>query len=249
MGLKDALMLAGGFIVFSAILALILRAVLSGQSNAAIERLKRINQENLQREMELKKKLEEAEIQYQKRLTDAGEEVKKLKTEMEEDIAELKNRIIAVAEKEKEDIITDAHQEVEDLKTTLTRSFQSRTLETAQMVITKTLVSEDNKKLSHIIHRYFIETAISKIRASGTLLIPALKQEGGGEKEIEVYPAFELSPEDKQTFSEVFSEIAERKISIVEKPVQNRHLAGVLIKVGNLLIDATLSARLKEVIG
>jgi len=58
-----------GFVVVAGVLALILRMVLSGQSNTAIERLKRINQDNLQRELELKKKLDEAETQYQKRVT------------------------------------------------------------------------------------------------------------------------------------------------------------------------------------
>ncbi|MEW6025816.1 MAG: F0F1 ATP synthase subunit delta [Planctomycetota bacterium] len=246
MELREILFLIGGFVVVAVILALLLRMVLSGQSNTAIERLKRINQDNLQRELELKKKLDEAETQYQKRLSEASGEIQKMREKMEEEVSLIKQRVVSSAEKEKESILADARQEVADLKNELTRSANERIAGFAEEVITKLFAgSADSDKIAAGLHQHFLDEAVKKIRSlKKEMLSSAL----AGSGEIVVSSRLALTAHQKQALNETLSEVSGKTVKIVEKPADSKYLAGVSVKIGNLVIDATLNNRLKEII-
>lgn len=247
MELRDTIILIVGFVVVAGVLALLLRMVLSGQSNTAIERLKRINQDNLQRELELKKKLDEAEIQYQKRMAEASGDIQKIKEKMEEDMSGLKNRIVTAAEKEKEGILADARQEVNDLKNELGRSTSRRVAEFSQEVIGKLFSTSDGSdKMVVGLHQYLLDEAINKIKSLNPENIRGALASGRGE--VEVSSRLALTPHQKQSLNELFSGIAPKSVKITEKPPDSKHLAGVSIKVGGMIIDATLNNRLKEIL-
>lgn len=247
MELRDTIILIAGFVVVAVVLVLLLRMVLSGQSNTAIERLKRINQDNLQRELELKKKLDEAEIQYQKRMAEASGDIQKIKEKMEEEMAGLKNRIVTAAEKEKEGILTDARQEVSDLKNELGRATNQRVAELAQEVISKLFsVSDGSDKMVAGLHQYLLDEAINKIKSLNPENIRGALTVGKGE--VEISSRLALTSHQKQSLNELFSGIASKPTKIIEKPTDSKHLAGVSIKVGGIIIDATLNNRLNEMI-
>ena len=245
MELKDTIILVAGFVVVAGILVVLLRMVLSGQSNTAIERLKRINQDNLQRELELKKKLDEAETQYQKRLSEASGEIQKMKEKMEDEVGQMKHKIVASAEKEKEGILADAGQEVQDLKGELTRSMNARVAGFTEAVINKLFSgAADADKIVSGLHQYFIDEAVKKIKSMKKEMLVA-GMAGGGE--VEVSSRLALTAHQKQALSEAFSEVSSKPVKIVEKPPNSKYLAGISIKIGNLLIDATLNNRIKEI--
>lgn len=236
-----------GFVVVAGVLALLLRMVLSGQSNTAIERLKRINQDNLQRELELKKKLDEAEAQYQRRVTEASGEIQKMKEKMENEIAEMKYKIVTAAEKEKEGILTDARQEVEDLKSELDRSTNERVSGFAEEVINKLFATSDFKdKMVTGMHQYLLDEAMKKIKSLNPENIREALAAGKGE--VEISSRLALTPHQKQSLNELFSGIAPKFLKLTEKPADSKYLAGVSIKIGDMVIDATLNNRLKEIL-
>ena len=255
MELRETIILVVGFVVVAGVLALLLRMVLSGQSNTAIERLKRINQDNLQRELELKKKLDEAEIQYQKRMAEASGDIQKIKEKMENEIAEIKHKVVAAAEKEKEGILADARQEVNDLKNELVRATNQRVAEFAQKVIGELFSTSDasdpqghpvGDKMIAGLHQYFLDEAMKKIKSLNPESIRGALAAGKGE--IEISSRLALTPHQKQSLNELFSEIAPKAVKLTEKPANSKYLAGVSIKIGDMLIDATMNNRLKEII-
>ncbi|MBI5779559.1 MAG: F0F1 ATP synthase subunit delta [Planctomycetes bacterium] len=251
MELRDTIILVIGFVVVAGILVALLRMVLAGQSNTAIERLKRINQDNLQRELELKKKLDEAEAQYQRRLSEATGDIQKMKEKMEDEVGQMKQKVVAAAEKEKEGILSDARQEVADLKNELTLASSQRIAGFAQEVINKLLAgATDSDKIAAGLHQYFIDEAVKRIRSmKKEMLASALALPGqAGSHEIEVSSRLALTAHQKQALNEAFSEASSKAVKIVEKPANSKYLAGVSIKIGNLVVDATLSNRLKEIV-
>ena len=236
-----------GFVVVAGVLALLLRMVLSGQSNTAIERLKRINQNNLQRELELKKKLDEAETQYQKRMAEASGDIQKIREKMEEEISGLKHKAVVAAEKEKEGILADARQEVNDLKNELARSNNQRVSGFTEEVIGKLFsTSDDSDKMVAGLHQYFLDEAMKKIKSLNPESIREALASGKGE--IEISSRLALTPHQKQSLNELFSGIAPKTAKLTEKPANSKYLAGVSIKIGNMVIDATMNNRLKEIL-
>jgi len=245
MELKFIVTLVVGFVVISGVLALILKAVLSSQSNMAIERLKRINQENLQREMELKRKLDEAENEYNRRLATASEEAAKVREKMEQEAQEMKDKIISSAKHERENILLDARQETEELKRESNASIKEQALGISGQVINKLFsTTAEGEKLMAEIHSYLVSEALNQIRsAKKNVVLSSLNDLD----EIEILSPFALTAQQKQTVGELFSALSGKHIKVKENAPQKQYLAGILIKVGNLLIDATLANRLKQI--
>jgi F0F1-type ATP synthase membrane subunit b/b' len=246
MELKIVIPLIIGFAVVSGILAFVLKTVLSSQSNIAIEKIKRLNQENLQREMELKKKLEEAEQQYQKRISEATEETLKIKEKMEQEILDIRNKCLVATEREKEDILSDAHEEINDLKRNLLSSTDKKALDITEQVINRFFAaSHETEKIITELHNYLIDEALKQIKSIKKETISSALEES---KEIELSSALIITPQQKQLITQVFSEIASKSVKIAEKILPNKSLAGISIKIGNLVIDATLKNRLKQIL-
>jgi len=166
---------------------------------------------------------------------------------MENEIGEVKYKIVAAAEKEKEGILADARQEVDDLKNELTRSTNERVSRFAEEVINKLFsTADDRDKMVSGIHQYLLDEAIKKIKS--------LNQENirgaltGGKGEIEISSRLALTPQQKQSLNDLFAGIIPKAVKLTEKPVDSKYLAGVSIKIGDMVIDATLNNRLKEIL-
>jgi F0F1-type ATP synthase delta subunit len=246
--LKFILPLLVGFIIIAGILALILRAVLSSQSNLAIERLKRLNQDNLQREMELKKKLEETEVQYQRRIAEAAEEAEKIKGKIGDEATQMKNKIMAQVEKEKENILADARDEVEDLKRSFVHSMNEKVLGMTEQVIKKLFSlhqTNENARFINEIHSSFVEETLNQLKS---LKKEVLSSALANSSEIELYSKLPLTTAQKQHIAKIFNEISQTPIQITEKPPQDELLAGVSLKIGNLIIDGSLKNKLRQIL-
>ncbi|MFH1229974.1 MAG: F0F1 ATP synthase subunit delta [Planctomycetota bacterium] len=246
MELEIVIPLVIGFVIVSGILAFILKTVLSSQSNTAIEKIKRLNQENLQREMELKKKLEEAEQLYQKRITEASEESIRIKEKMEQEILDIRNKVLTAAEREKEDILSDAREEIDDLKRNLFRSVNTKALDITEQIINKFFSGLDgNEKVLTELHSHLIDEALKQIKSIKKETLSSALAES---KEIEVSSELTITPYQKQIITQIFSEIAAKPIKIVEKTSPVKSLAGISIRLGNLVIDATLKNNIQQIL-
>lgn len=240
----EYIIFGGVFVVVAVIMVFILRMVLSGQSNTAIERLKRINQENLQRELELKKKLDEAETQYKQKMSDASAEIQKIRGKMEGEVSLLKNKIVAAAEREKDAILADARQEAQDLQARLASSMNERIVRFSREMISRIFAdSGENDRIISGLHQYFIDQAVLKIKSLETeMLVSAL----ASVSEVKVSTRLALTSEQKRSLLEAFPSV-QGGVKIAENSPDPKCLAGISIKIGNLVIDATLNNRLKDI--
>jgi F0F1-type ATP synthase delta subunit len=109
------------------------------------------------------------------------------------------------------------------------------------------------------LHQYLLDEAIKKIKSLNPENIRGALASGKGE--IEVSSRLALTPHQKQSLNELFLGIAAQtatpggkgsvlpdSIKLTEKPPDSKYLAGVSIKIGGMVIDATLNNRLKEII-
>lgn len=242
MDLSIIIPLAIGFVVIFGSLALLLRGLLSSESNLALKKLQRINEENLKRESELKKKLDETEKEYQRRIAEAGNEVKKLHDEAEAKANTERNQIIESAHRERDAILRDAREEAENIKAGADLSVKERALSLSAVLFQKAV----DKELAHLIHNHFFNTIIDSMNQYKSR---SVAQEIS---HAEVTTPFPLTRDQKELLVKSLSNIAHKEITIAEKADDDTSFltggAGLYIKLGSLIIDGTLNNSLKNIV-
>ena len=151
---------------------------------------------------------------------------------------ELKDKILRKAEQEKQEIITEAKEEAENLKTASAKGMELKVINTAEDILRLILTEE----LTAQINNYFTDLVIEQLSRSGSQKIET--QDGLAE----VTGSRSLTPEQKKKLTDILSDCTGKKITVVEKNDENRHLAGIYIKLGDVVIDGTLSNRLKHIL-
>jgi F0F1-type ATP synthase membrane subunit b/b' len=242
MELSIVIPLAIGFVVIFGSLALLLRGLLSSESNLALKKLQRINEENLKRESELKKKLDDTEKEYQRRIAEAGIDVKKLHDEAESKANVERSQIVESAQRERDAILRDAREEAEHIKSMADLAIREKALELSVGLFQRAVDGE----LAHLIHNHLFKNVIDNINQYKSRSVAQ------DVSQAEVVTPFPLTHEQKELLRKALVNIAHKEITIVEKADHDASSltgsAGLYIKLGSLIIDGTFSNALKNAV-
>lgn len=235
---RELFYVIGLLIVVFVVLTFFLRRVLRGHADVAARRLQKLNEENLRREMDLKRKLDEAEKEYARKLARADKEVLRLKEEAQKEALQLKNKIIDEGNREKDEIIIDAHEEADSIKAVAAMSRELSAVNLAGEAL-KTVLTEE---LTSQMHVHFVNQILEELSRLDK------KKIGTSSGRVEVISARPLSAEEKKRLIEILSEKTDKKITLEEKTDHNRNIAGLYIKLGDLVIDGTINNRFNLVL-
>lgn len=223
-------------LVSFAVIIIFLRWVLYRDITSTLSRLKQLNQENLKREEELKRELENAR-------TECEEEIKRGQAEA----GRIKDESRALAQATKEDAVQEARQEAkkiivaaEEEKTRLNQKFissvEAKIVELAfdliKYVFTRELKEALHKELTDELIKQVQDLPPEKVIAEGT----------GRVKIVSTYP---LGAEQKQLLGRILSEKFGRGINL-ETAVDKELAAGLIIEYGGRVIDASLKNKLDK---
>lgn len=236
MELKAILTLVGGFVIIFVVVILVIRSMLGSHADVAAKRLQKLNEDNLRREVELKRKLDEAERAYRKKLAEAEKEAQVLKEKVQKEALELKENIIRKAEREKEGIISDAKEESEGLKAMAALGLELNLANATEEVLKQVFTSE----LSSRVHEHLVDLVINELGRSGAKKIDTQFDTA------EIITPYPLTAEQKKKLNQALNTRTGQKLTLIEKSDDHQSIAGIYIKLGSLIIDGTLHNKFKQ---
>jgi F-type H+-transporting ATPase subunit b len=218
-------------IVFS--LRKIMYSVSAGETN----RLKQLNQESVEHAKNLALKREDAEKICKEKIAKAEEEINKFKAQAKEEIRQLREEVLAKARLESERVVDAANKTKDHMREEVMDQMEDKAIDFAVQIFKETFFSKAKKS----IHQELVKGVTKEVEEidDGKFDIEIEKGEL-----ISAYP-LEVSQREK-VLPVVFKKL-KYKIPFDEK--EDKGLAaGIMIKLGTLVIDGSLSNKLRQVV-
>lgn len=218
------------------ILIVVFRKVLNQNVIMATRHLEELNEDYNKKQKEIDSRLEEAK-------RTAGELVAKAHEEVEKE----KLRIIKEAETERDRILKETRAAGEDMIQQADRSRQ-RLLSELDERIAKEAASKACEIIQHTlpdrfkrdIHSQWVkELTEASLERLSHLNIPE------GLEEIKIISAFSLLEEERKGLSKKLKELLGRAVTLKEE-VDPSVVAGLIINIGNLVLDGSLKNKIRE---
>ena len=216
-------------------LVLVLRKLLYADSARALRRLERLNTQSRIKLEELRKKNEEAEKEYLEKIDHARREAEKIKELARAEAEEFKAKTLNKAEKEAKGIIAQARGAEEAMRSEIAVQMKLENIEIASKLITKVF----DVKTMRDNHKILVDELISGI---GKLNPDRIES---GISKAEVVSAYSLNSLKLQSLENVLSKKAGYRIHLEQK-IDKKIIAGIILKIGNLIIDGSILNKLKE---
>lgn len=216
-------------------LVLALRKLLYADSARALRRLERLNAQSGKKLEELRRKSEEAEKEYLEKIDHARREAEKIKELARAEAEEFKTKTLNKAEEEASRILAQARSTEEAIRSEIATQMRLESIEIASKLITKvfdTKIIQDN-------HKILVDELISGIERLNPDRIES------GINEAEVVSAYSLNSLKLQKLENILSKKAGYRIHLKQK-IDKKIIAGIILKIGNLIIDGSILNKLKE---
>jgi len=222
-------------VVTFVVLVFVLRKLLFAEANTEVKRLQNLNEENEKKAEELKKKAEARELEYKERLKKDEENARRIKEDAEKEIEKQHSQAVERAKIEAEKIISQARNSKEKMREEVKNELEEKAVSFACELVKgvfdeKIYKNAHSELIDNIIHglENIDESKISDKVKSAELTTP-----------------FPISAEETQRIKNIITKKASRQIDLKEK-MDKGLIAGVIIKIGDLIIDGSLSNKLEE---
>lgn len=226
-----------GLIIIFIIIALALRMMLRGSVDLATKRVQKLNEDNLRRELELKRKLDEAEKEYQRKIAEASKDAARIKEDGQRLAQDMREKTLAEANRERTEILSDAKDEAERFKHTVARSAEEKILNRSGEIVKSLLTDQLTKE----IHTHFVNQVLEELKQGKRRF--EIKTDTA-----EITSAQPLNDDQKKRLTNLLADKTGKKIKLRETIDTDHNIAGVYIKIGDLIIDGTLQQRLGHVL-
>ena len=188
------------------------------------------------------------QTQITKLVKDATDEAESIKVKTKKEVEELRDHMLKDAKAEKEKILEEAHQKSGDMLAQAERTCEFLKKEIEQQVEQKALEKAATllqmalpKQFREDLHNLWMEEAK---KTEFHLERLNLKE---GVKEAQVVSSFPLSAEQQNMLEQMLAKKIGPSIKLVQK-VDPELLAGLIITVGNVVIDGTLKDKVQKAI-
>jgi F-type H+-transporting ATPase subunit delta len=222
-------------VVTFAALVFVLRKLMYSASTEEAKRLKQMEEEYIRRTQELAMKMDSVDKEYKAKVNIAEEEARHIREQAKVDAEKARDESLNKAHAESERIVNQAINTRNKIRQELEEQLQDKALETARKLIPKILESKHQKAL---------HAGLAEERAEALESVPPEKFAVSPEKG-EVSTAYELGKDAVEKMAAVISKKAGKKIVLTEK-VDKAVVAGVVIKLGSIIIDGSILGRLKD---
>ena len=224
-------------LVISAGLIFLLRHFMGRYAATTTAHLQTLSQDYLRKQDELKKRLEDAERHYQDNLTKTQEEARQLRTQAVTDAEAAKGQILTEARQEAEHLMQQAVQARETIRQELDAAAEAKAIEQACALLHQVLP----QLLRETTHTVWLDDLLAR---NGLLKdgAPSVKEPV---TEARVASAFPLTAAQRQRLTERLRQAFGTALTLTET-VDASLIAGLIITVGHLVVDGSLSSKLRE---
>ena len=218
-------------------LIFLLRILFYRQLSSAVNRLKRLHEENLAREEVLKKELEKARQEKEIELAKAKEEGEEILKEAREKAAKIAEEGQALAKQEAQKLLEKGSAELKKAEAEMQAGSQERAVDFSVELLKFTFSQQGMQALQHVLLEELIDE-ISKLPQDKFTVKSA---------QAKVTSAYALNSQEKEKITKILTEKMGSAMAL-EQAVDEQLLAGLVIQVGALTIDGSLKNKLRKVV-
>lgn len=222
-------------ITFVAIVA-VLRKLLYTETAKEAKRLKDLKDENARTQTELNEKIQAAEKAYAEKMAKAENDIKKLHAKAEEEAEGARNKILDEAKIESEQLLKSALNSKDKIREELLLKMREDSPALALQIFKEIL----SAKAKEAIHKELLKEVVSEIRKSEKARFNFHIKEG------EFDSAYPLDRDEKKEIVSLVCDKLGYNITVEEKE-KKELAAGIVIKLGGLVIDGSLLNRMRQV--
>jgi len=213
-----------------------LRKLLYAETAKEVGRLKKLKQEAAARQRDLAQKIEAAENAYREKVAKAEEDIRVFHQRAEEQAEEMRKQALDKANAESERIVNAASNAREKMREEIALEMQKKSPVLASRIFTEVL--SDKVKLTA--HKELINEVASEVKKIDKAKFKLKIKKG------ELDSAYPLDKSEKSNLSSLVVGRLGYKIPFEEK-VEKHLVAGVVIRLGTLIIDGSLVNRLRQI--
>jgi F-type H+-transporting ATPase subunit b len=216
-------------------LVFVLRKLLFTEASSQVKRLKALNAENEKKQEELKKKIEGQEAEYNARIKKAEDDAGRVKEEAMKEIEAQRSQAQERAKEEAEKIISQARNNKEKMREEIRAELEEKATHFACSLVKEAFEEKT------------FENAHNELFSGVTGGLEQIDEKKISHKvtAAEITTAFPLGAQERDKIKKVLSTKAGRALELKEKE-DKALIAGVIIKIGDLIIDGSLANRLEE---
>lgn len=212
----------------------VLRKMLYSASVRETKRLQQLNQENAKKLQEMAGKIEEAENQCRERISAADAQVKKMKTDAQDEIDKIREESFKKAKQESDRITASALNTKEKLKEEIEFQLREKYKEQSLSLVFDVLNSGNQV----LLHKNFFDEVLQEIEK-----IDPRKIQVNVDKGVFI-SAYEIEKIEKEKLEAILSHKTGKAV-LLEQTVDKGIIAGIIVKLGSLVIDASLAGKFK----
>lgn len=217
-------------------LIFIMRQFMKGHVSGAMGHLQRLNEDLIKQQNDLKAKMAESQREHEMKMNKLEQDINSQQSRAREEANKTIEETKARALSEREKIITEAVQTREKMKLEVMSEMEGQAVQHAKTMVIEFLQG-DLKKLTH---EALVHQALEGIKD----LPMEHFQVKSGQAGVILTPE-PLSEDLKKKIAKVFEEKAKVEITLKEE-IDASLAAGVVLKLGSLVIDGSLTNRLGE---
>ncbi len=218
----------------------VLRKLLYAESAKEMLRLKKLKEETADKQIDLQKKIDAAQDAYKEKMAEAEEASRAYNLKSKEEANELKKQVLDKANEEAEQIVRSAFNAKEKMREEIAEEIAEEMRKRAPMLISRIFKEFLSPAVRDMAHKELVRDVMDKIKKADKISFKSKVDKG------EIVSARPISDKDK---SEI--ELLIRDNLGYEVPLHGKEdgelVAGVIIKLGTILIDGSLDSRLKQV--
>ena len=218
------------------VLAFLLSRILTRNITGATTHLQQLNQDYTKKEEQTAKRFEEAEQYYKDRLVKTQKDINQLKTQFEKETQEAKDKILKQAHIESEDIVRHANKAkqviLSEIEDRITKEAVEKSCELVEDVLAEQFKVE--------VHSGWVDDLIENgFKQMSKLHI------GDDITEAKVTVALPLEKNQYSKLSQKLKSVFKKNI-IVKEEVDPKVVAGIVITIGDLVLDGSLRGKIRE---
>ena len=215
---------------------IVLKMLFSRHLNSALARLNKLHEENLVKEEELRKELEEARQDKERELQKAREEaaliIKDAKIKAEKAASEVGAR----AKSEAQTKLEHAGNEMEKMKNEAMLASREKAIMLSMQMLEEAFTEQGKAAFQHELMTELLDEIKNLNKDKFTVKT----------KEVDVSSACALNADDKAKLTKILTDKIGMRVEIKES-VDKGVIAGLVIKIGALTIDGSLKNKLHKI--
>jgi F-type H+-transporting ATPase subunit b len=216
---------------------LFLRWLLYSQISRALERLHKLNQQNLEKEKVLKEEFERAKKQKEVEIRQGKTEAESIKEQAKEDGEKARRSLLEASKEEAERIVNEGIRDRQRKYNDLLLEMQDKAVYLAVDIVRYIFTEKIHKDL----HAQIIDELIEDVAGLDKDTIRAQ-----GDR-AEIVCAYPLEAEQRQKLQQALSHKLERAI-IMEEMVDREIVSGLIIRLGGVVvIDGSVKNKFKRI--